>query len=178
MTATMQWYVIRCQTGREGKIRDSLLKRVKACAQAEKFGKVLVPTEGISSIRGGKKHVRERKIYPGYLMVEMDLDESTWFLVRETPGIGDFIGGESKPIAMQPHEVARLLDIDKAKEEGPKIKIEFKKGDTIKIKEGPFQNFDGVVEEIQPQKGLVKVSVTIFGRQTPVELEYWQVEAV
>lgn len=174
----MQWYVIRCQTGREGKIRDTLLKRVQGSPLVAQFGKVLVPTEGISSIRGGKKHVRERKIYPGYLMVEMDLDEKTWFLVRETPGIGDFVGGEQKPIPMQPHEVDRLLDLDRAKDEGPKIKIEFAKGDTVKIKEGPFQNFDGVVEEIQPQKGLVKVNVTIFGRQTPVELEYWQVEAV
>ena len=178
----MQWYVVRCQTGREKKIRDHLEKRVRRSALAERFGRILVPIEKVSTIRSGKKTMRERKVYPGYLMLEMDYIEEAWYLIRETPGIGDFIGGgrggDQRPVPMQEHEVQRILDLARGEEEAPKLKIEFKKGDTVKIKEGPFQNFDGLVEEIVPDKGLICVTVTIFGRQTPVELEYWQVEAV
>lgn len=174
-----QWYVLRVQTGREDKVRDSLARRVKESGLEERFGRIVVPTEKISQIREGKRSVRERKIYPGYLMVEVDLDEQTWFLVRETPGIGDFIGAHEKPIPMRPHEVERLLGQEtQAKEEAPQIKLEFKIGDMVKIKEGPFQNMDGRVEEIFPQKGLVRVQVAIFGRTTPVELEYWKVEPI
>lgn len=175
----MNWYVVRVQVGREDKIRDGLSRRIEKSPLKDRFGKLVVPTEKVSQIREGKKSVREKKIYPGYLMVEMDLDDDTWFLVRETPGIGDFIGGEQKPIPMKREEIDRLLGQEtKAKEEAPQIKVDFKVGDTVKIKDGPFQNMDGQVAEIFPQKGLVRVQVAIFGRTTPVELEYWKVEPV
>jgi transcriptional antiterminator NusG len=173
-----RWFVTRVQTGREDKVRDGLLRRIKATGLEEHFGDVVVPTEKVSQIRRGKKIVRERKVYPGYIMVEMDMDERAWFLVRETPGIGDFIGADFRPVPMESHEVDRLMRMVRPGDEEPKVKIDFKVGDSVKIKDGPFQNFDGVVSEIIPQKGLVKVNVAIFGRITPVELEYWQVEAV
>lgn len=178
-TMSKRWYVVRVQTGRENKVRDGLERRVKESGFADRFGRIVVPTEKISQIREGKRSVRERKIYPGYLMVEMDLDDQTWFLVRETPGLGDFIGADQKPIPMQQYEVDRLLGQEsQGKEEAPQIKLDFKVNDMVKIKEGPFQNMDGRVEEIFPQKGLVRVQVAIFGRTTPVELEYWKVEPI
>lgn len=142
----------------------------------DKIGRVLVLSEKVSEIRGGSKRVTERKSYPGYIFIEMDLDDNTWFLIRETPGIGDFVGPQMKPVALGSEEVNRLISEAEKVEEKPKLQINFQVGDRVKIKEGPFQNFDGVVEEVIPDKGLVKVIVTIFGRATPVELEYWQVE--
>lgn len=172
-----EWFVVRVQSGREDKVRDTLAKRVSSEGLDEYFGRIVVPSEKVSEIRGGKKRVGEKKIYPGYLMVEMDMVEKAWFLVRETPGIGDFLGSK-KPSPMLKHEVDKMLaEIDTTPEK-PSIKIEFKKGDQVRIKEGPFENFDGTVEDVNPIKGLVNVVVTIFGRATPVELEYWQIEAV
>lgn len=183
--AEKQWYVVRVQSGRENKVRDALLRRVKSKGLEGVIASVLVPTEAISEIRGGRKRVTQRKIYPGYLMIEMVLNDDTWFLIRETPGIGDFAGAGGidrrevpPPTPMADHEVSRILGEMKDQEERPKLKIDFRPGDTVKIKEGPFENFDGVVEEVLPDKGLVKVIVTIFGRATEVELEYWQVEAM
>jgi transcriptional antiterminator NusG len=174
----LRWYVVRVQTGREDKVRDTLEKQVKAAGLETQIAKVVVPTENVSEIRGGKKSVRKRKVYPGYLMVEMMMNRDTWYLVRGTAGIGDFLGSLGKPVPMQQHEVDRMLHAAAAVEQKPQIKIRFHKGDSVRIKEGPFENFDGVVEEVQPAKGVVKVIVTIFGRATPVELEYWQVESV
>lgn len=173
-----EWYVIRVQSGREDLVRDTLEKRVKTAGFENRVTRVLVPTEKVSEIKGGHKRVRERKLYPGYLMVEMDFDEQVWYLIRETPGIGDFVGSRSKPAPMASHEAERILHDMAKEEEKPKVRIEFSKGDNVKIKEGPFENFDGIVEEVIPGKGLVKVVVTIFGRPTPVELEYWQIEAI
>jgi transcriptional antiterminator NusG len=138
----------------------------------------MVPTEKVSEIKGGKRRVIQRKIYPGYIIVEMVLDDETWYLVRGTPGIGDFVGSESVPVPMEPHEVEKLIGGMQETEEKPKLKIEFDLGDRVKIKEGPFENFSGVVDEVNAQKGLVRVIVMIFGRETPVELEDWQVEPV
>jgi len=144
----------------------------------------MVPVEQVSEIRGGRRRVTERKIYPGYVMVEMEVGDSgevseeAWYLVRETPGIGDFIGAERRPVPMADHEVEKMLGDARRTEESPRLIINCKEGDSVKIKEGPFENFDGVVEEVNVGKGLVKVIVTIFGRATPVELEYWQVEPI
>lgn len=125
---------------------------------------------------GGKKRVFERKIFPGYIMVHMEVNEGTWYLIRETPGIGDFVGSSNKPLPMPAHEVDRILASMEEKQGKPKPKIEFHKGESVKIKEGPFENFDGVVDEVNTEKGTVNIIVSIFGRPTPVELEYWQVE--
>lgn len=171
-----RWYVVRVQSGREEQVRDGLLRRVKTAGLESKITAVVVPTEKVTEIRSGKKTVREKKKYPGYIMIEMVQDKDAWFLVRETPGIGDFLGLK-EPIPMAEHEVTRLLHEQAGTEEDkPKIKIDFQKGDNVRVKEGAFENFDGVVEEINSQKGLVTVTITIFGRATRVDLEYWQVE--
>ena len=173
-----RWYVVRVASNREERVRDNLLARVKAAGKQERVRNVLVPTEKVAEIKGGKRREVQRKIFPGYILVEMFLDEETWYLVRGTAGIGDFVGSESMPTPMEPHEVEKLIGGMKSTEDRPKLDVKFKVGDKVKIKEGPFENFSGVVDEVNTQKGLVRVNVMIFGRETPVELEYWQVEAI
>lgn len=180
-TDQLHWYVLRVQSNKEDSVRESLEKRIKAGGLEDQVVQVLVPTEKVSEIKGGKKRVSERKVYPGYVMVEMVLNDDTWYLVRETPGIGDFVGGapNTRPVPMPQHEVDKMIMGEAEKEaEQPTLKIDFKEGDAVKINEGPFENFSGVVQEVIPSKGLVKVEVTIFGRPTPVELEYWQIESI
>jgi transcriptional antiterminator NusG len=179
-----KWFILRVQSNREDSVRESLLKRIQAIKLGDLVDRVIVPTEKISEIKGGKRRIAERKLYPGYIMVEMETEdngripEKVWFMIKETPGIGDFLGSRTKPTPMKDNEVARMLEALEEKEEAPKIKIGFRSGDSVRIKEGPFENFDGYVEEINPAKGLVKVVVTIFGRATSIELEYWQIEAI
>lgn len=174
----LRWYVVRVQSGREESVKDGLLRRVNAAGLQTKITNVIVPTEKVTEIRSGRKTIREKKLYPGYIMIQMLQDKDAWFLVRETPGIGDFLGLK-EPIPMAEHEVNKMLvDQTGAEEEKPRIKIDFQKGDTVRVKEGAFENFDGIVEEINSQKGLVGITITIFGRATRVELEYWQVEKV
>ncbi len=145
---------------------------------------VIVPSEKVSEIKGGKKKIVERKIYPGYIIAEIEVDDNrqipkeVWFLIRETSGAGDFIGGQNKPVPMLRYEVEKLLSDIEHKEEKPRAKIEFNEGDKVRVKEGPFENYDGVVEEVLAASGRVKVMLTVFGRATPVELEYWQVETI
>jgi len=178
------WYVLRVQSSKEDQVRDALERRLKAEGLENIVSRVLVPSERISEIRGGQKRVRERKIYPGYIMVEIEADdggkipEAAWFTIRETMGIGDFLGGRSGPIPMSKSDVDKVLGEAEHKEQAPKLKIGFSGGEAVRIKEGPFENFEGTVEEVSAAKGTVKVIVTIFGRPTPVELEYWQVERV
>ena len=177
-TTDKKWYVVRVQSGREESVKDGLLRRVNAAGLNTKITNVIVPTEKVTEIRSGRKTVREKKLYPGYIMIQMLQDKDAWFLVRETPGIGDFLGLK-EPIPMAEHEVNKMLvEQTGAEEEKPRIKIDFQKGDTVRVKEGAFENFDGIVEEINSQKGLVGITITIFGRATRVELEYWQVEKV
>jgi transcriptional antiterminator NusG len=174
------WYVIRVQSGREDTLSSKILKKLKLAGHDHFVRSVVVPKQKISEVRDGKKRVREMKLYPGYFFMEMQLVEEIWYLLRDTPGVGDFVGGGAKPIPMTATEVKRLLDVleERERDEPPEIKIEVDKNDTVKIKEGPFENFEGVVEEVHPAKGQVRVMVTIFGRETPVDLEYWQVEKV
>ena len=140
----------------------------------------MVPTEKITEIRNNKKRVVERKSYPGYIMVQMELNEKTWFLVRETPGVGDFVGAHGTPTKMSDEEVNKMLhqEEEKTTAETPKVRIDVERGDRVKIKDGPFENFEGTVEEVIEQRGLVKVMLIIFNRPTPVDLEYWQVERI
>jgi len=179
-----QWYVLRVASNREEQVREALDRKVKIEGLEDRISRILVPTERRPAPRGrsGKKKYVERKMYPGYVFVEMELEEDgsigedAWFLIHETSGVGDFIGSDGKPTAMKPSDVEKmLLQVEKA-EEGAPISVEFAKGDMVKIKEGAFENFEGAVEEVLPDKGLVRVAITIFGRPTPVELEYWQVE--
>lgn len=175
----MDWYILKVQSNREDSIAAGLRRRIKIAGLDYFFGKVIVPTETVTEFKGGKKRVSKRKLYPGYLVVQMEVNEETWFLVRETPGIGDFTGAGGKPTPLLPHEVDRLIarQQDKA-EQSPKLKIAFSIGDRVKINEGTFENFQGEVSAIDETNGRVTVMINIFGRSTPVELEYWQVEAI
>jgi transcriptional antiterminator NusG len=174
------WYVLKVQSGREDTIRDALERRVKIHGLGDYFGRIVVPKEKITEIRNNKKRVVERKSYPGYIMVEMELNERTWFLVRETPGVGDFVGAHGTPTKMSADEVNKMLgqETAKAEEAAPRVRIDVERGDRVKIKDGPFEGFEGTVEEVVEQRGLVKVMLIIFNRPTPVDLEYWQVERI
>ena len=167
-----QWYVLKVQTNREKSIRDSLLRRIKLEQLEEFFGEVIIPTEKVIETKGGKKRTIERKLFPGYLMIQMILNDDTWYLVRDTSGVGDFTGAAGKPIAMQDHEIRQMLGKEEEKEvEQPRIKIEFATGDVVKIKEGTFESFEGTIEAIDQHTGKVTVLIEIFGRSTPTELQ-------
>lgn len=181
------WYVLKVQSSREDTIRDALQRRVKIQGLERFFGKqpdgkprIVVPTEKITEIRNNKKRIVERKTYPGYIMVQMELNERTWFLVRETPGVGDFVGAHGTPTKMTDAEVNQMLhqEEEKSTAEAPKVRIDVERGDRVKIKDGPFENFEGTVEEVIEGRGLVKVMLIIFNRPTPVDLEYWQLERI
>jgi transcriptional antiterminator NusG len=176
----LSWYVLKVQSGREDTIRDALERRVKIQGLGRYFGRIVVPTEKTTEIRNNKKRVVERKSYPGYIMVEMELNEKTWFVVRETPGVGDFVGAHGTPTKMIEAEVNQMLGQQTAAEteQVPKVRIDVERGDRVKIKDGPFENFEGTVEEVIEARGLVKVMLIIFNRPTPVDLEYWQVERI
>jgi transcriptional antiterminator NusG len=172
------WYVLRVASGQEDRVRRGLEARVKAKGMEERVPRILVPTESVTEMRGGKRRTMKRKIYPGYVIVEMELDEPTWFLIRETPGVGDFIGAHGRPEPMAQEEVDKLLGQVQKETERPRLKIEFSPADAVKIKEGPFEGYDGVVDEVDAKKGTVKVIITVFNRPTSVELGYWQVELI
>lgn len=171
------WYILKVQSNREDSIRDALQRRIAVAGLQDYFDEIIVPIETVAEFKNGKKRVVKRKLYPGYIVVHMELNEDTWFLVRETPGIGDFTGSGGKPTPMQPHDVNKIV----AKAEAPSdetvaIAIPFDRGDRVKIKEGTFENFEGDVDAIDRANGRVTVMINIFGRSTPVELEYWQIE--
>ncbi|HHI78491.1 MAG TPA: transcription termination/antitermination factor NusG [Planctomycetes bacterium] len=174
----LKWYIVRVQVGREDRIRQRLLLRIKQAGLEDKVPEVLLPVETITDIKSGKKRVVKRKLFPGYLMVQMDLDDDVWFVLKETSGFGDFVGARGKPVPMTDEEISKILGTMEESREKPKLSVQFDKGDRVKIKQGHFENFDGVVDEVNLEKGLVKVIVTIFGRATPVELEYWEVEPI
>ena len=174
-----QWYILKVQSNREDSIREALLRRVSIQGMDRFFGDVIVPKEQVTEFKGGKKKVVSRKLYPGYILVNMVLNDDTWYLVRETGGIGDFTGSGGRPSPMLPQDVAKLLHKAEEKaDESPRLKINFKKGDRVKINEGTFENFEGEVEQIDEANGRVTVMLSIFGRSTPVDIEYWQIESV
>ncbi|MBL9123605.1 MAG: transcription termination/antitermination factor NusG [Planctomycetaceae bacterium] len=173
------WYILKVQSNREDSIVDGLKRRVAIAGLDDYFGDIIIPIEMVTEFKNGKKKIVKRKLYPGYIMVNMQINDDTWFLVRDTAGIGDFTGAGGKPIPMQEHEIARLIaKKDEKTEEAPKLKINFKVGDRVKINEGTFENFEGDVDGIDEANGRVTVMINIFGRSTPVELEYWQVETI
>ena len=175
----MDWYILKVQSNREESIREGLRRRVAIAGLDSFFGDVIIPTEKVTEFKAGKRKVFKRKLYPGYLVVQMEITEETWFLVRETPGIGDFTGAAGHPTPMHPREVAAILAKQEEKaDEAPKLKISFRAGDRVKIKEGTFENFEGEVASIDETNGRVTVLINIFGRSTPVDIEYWQIEAV
>ncbi|MFM8291300.1 MAG: transcription termination/antitermination protein NusG [Planctomycetia bacterium] len=174
-----QWYILKVQSNREDSIRETLLRRISMHGLERWFGEVIVPKEQVTEFKSGKKRVVSRKLYPGYILVNMILNDDTWYLVRETGGIGDFTGSAGRPAPMLPQDVAKLLRKTEEKaEEAPRLKINFKKGDRVKINEGTFENFEGEVDAIDEANGRVRVLLSIFGRSTPVDIEYWQIESV
>src|ERR1035437_8674153 len=181
-TMTKNWYVLRVASNREDQVREALERKVKIENLGDLIGRIIVPTERIKRVKQGQQKVAERKLYPGYVFVEMELNgdgsipERAYYLFKDTQGVGDFIGQRNKPTAMAVKDVEKMLVEAEKPDTSTAVKVEFKKGDAVKIKEGPFENFDGSVDEIFPDKGVVRVIVTIFGRATPLELEYWQLE--
>ncbi len=176
-----RWYVLKVQSNRERTIRDSLLRRIRQEGLEEFFGDIVIPTEKVAETKGGKKRITEQKLYPGYLMVQMELNDETWYLVRTTSGVGDFTGAAGKPIPMEDHEIQRMLgQAEKAAkpDEPAKVKIPFQISDAVKIKEGAFESFEGTVESIDEANGKITVLIQIFGRPTPVDLEHWQAEQI
>ncbi len=175
------WYVLKVQSGREESIKESLLKHAKIQGLEKYFGQIIVPSERVSEIKGGTRRITERKRYPGYIMVNMAITDETWYLVRSIPGVGDFLGSAPgrKPAPMPEHEVETMLaQAEAMKEEAPRLRVDFAKGDMVKVKEGPFENSEGCVEEVIEAKGVVVVILEVFGRPTPVQFHYWEVEKV
>ncbi|MEO6055142.1 MAG: transcription termination/antitermination protein NusG [Chthoniobacterales bacterium] len=178
-----QWYVVHVLSGLEQKVQDNLQKRIKTEEMSDFVFEVLIPTERVQEIKRGKKTETTRKFFPGYLIVNMhlldddnQLVEQTWYFIRETNGVIGFAGTKDRPIPMRKAEVDGMLAQIREREDTIKPKISFEVGDKVKVADGPFQNQNGIVEEIDPIRGKLRVSVSIFGRETPVELEYWQVE--
>ena len=175
----MNWYILKVQSNRERSITDALQRKVAIEGLDRYFGQILVPTEKVTEFKAGKKKVVERKLWPGYIVVQMHLNDNTWFAVRETAGIGDFTGAAGKPAPMLPEEISKILQSEEeVTDEAPKLKLKFQPGDKVKIKEGNFESFEGDVHAIDEASGRVTVMISIFGRSTPVEFDYWQVEAV
>ena len=172
----MKWYVVHTQTGSEEKARAGLQGRMATTELKKYVGEIIVPTEQVAEIRGGKKRITARKFFPGYLIVKMDMTKESWYLVKTTPGITGFIGPGRRPTPISDEEVKAILQRTEDTETKPTPKITFEISESIRIAQGPFANFNGSVMEVYPERGKLKVSVSIFGRSTLVELEYWQVE--
>jgi transcriptional antiterminator NusG len=170
-----KWYVVHTMSGQERKVKANLEARIEAEEMGEFISRVLIPTENVSEVKAGKKRISTRLFYPGYILVEMEMADRTWHFVRQTGGVLGFLG-DKDPIPLLNEEVQEVLGQIEDKKEKVKPKVMFEVGETVKVTEGPFVNFNGVIEESNPEKGKLRVMVTIFGRSTPVELEYWQVE--
>jgi transcriptional antiterminator NusG len=181
--AIMRWYVLRVASNKEEQVRDALTRRIQIENMTDRVGRVLVPTVPERRVKGGQSKVYNRKLYPGYVFVEMlceedgSIQEDVWFLIKETTGVGDFIGSEGKPSAMNDPEVEKMLAIaERPDQTQSMVTLQYKKGDRVKIREGSFENFEGEVDSIDEQKQTVTVLITIFGRSTPVDVEYWNLE--
>ncbi len=174
---TKLWYVIHTYSGFENKVKLSLEERFAHAGLTDKLGDIIIPTEEVVEIRGGKKKISSRKFYPGYVLISVDMDQDIWYLIKNTSKVTGFPGGAS-PAPLSAAEVKDVMDQIKGEAKTPKPKFIFEKGENVRVIEGPFMNFNGVVEEVNPDKGKVKVMVSIFGRATPVELEFPQIERV
>lgn len=170
------WYIIHTYSGFEKKVAETLKSRVAAAGLSDQFGEIMVPSEDVLEVRQGKKTVTPKLFYPGYVLVEMDLNNDSWHLVRSTPRVTGFVGSGQMPSPLTAEEVDRIVHRVEIAAEHPKPKLSFEKGETVKINEGPFKDFTGLVDEINDDRSTLRVMVTIFGRSTPVELDFYQVE--
>jgi transcriptional antiterminator NusG len=174
--APKQWYIVHTYSGFEGKVRDSLQQRAEAMGMADVIEEILIPTEEVVEVREGKKKKSTRKFFPGYVLVKMAMSDEAWHVVKNTPKVTGFVGTGNKPVPLSEAEVARIVNQVTVAADKPKPKHEFQVGETVRIVDGPFSNFTGQVEEVNEDRSTLKVMVTIFGRATPVELEFLQVE--
>jgi len=170
------WYILHTQTGHEDKVKSNLENRLKDSPLKDLISQILIPTEKVSEVKEGKKKIFERKIFPGYVLIQMEMTDESWYLVRNAPGVTGFVGPGKKPTALSKTEIDNIIKQTEEKKEKPIPKVAFEKGEGVRVKEGPFTNFNGAIEDVNPVKQKLKVMVSIFGRATPVELEYWQVE--
>jgi len=170
------WYIIHSYSGFEKKVAETLRSRVDAAGLSDRFGEILIPTEDVIEMRHGKKVVTPKLFYPGYVLVEMEMDNDTWHLVRSTPRVTGFVGSGQMPSPLTAEEVDRIVHKVEIASEHPKPKLEYEKGESVKITDGPFKDFTGTVDEINDDRSTLRVMVTIFGRATPVELDFYQVE--
>ena len=171
-----KWYVIHTQTGKEDSVKKGLENMLERDPVNREFiGEIFIPTEKVAEIRSGEKKITQRKFYPGYLLVEMELNDKSWYFIKNTFGVTGFVGTRTKPIALDDKEVAEIVDQTKEHVK-PVPKVLFQNGEVVRVKEGPFKNFSGTIEETNLEKGKIKVMISIFGRATPVDLEAWQVE--
>lgn len=173
------WYVVKVQSGREETIKEAIERRVKIEGLEEYYGKIVVPVERVTEMRNGKRYVKERKLYPGYIMANVEYNDRVLYLFRETSGVGDFVGGSlnKPPQPMKPHEVERMMGAPTGPKDVP-VKPKFDRGDKVRVRDGTFTGMEGEVKELLEAKNSVRVELTIFGRPVPVELEYWQVETL
>ena len=172
-----QWYVIQAYSGYEKSVKKALVDRIRRSSVAEKFGRILVPTEEVVEVRSGQKSVSERKFFPGYVFIEMELNDESWHLVKSTPKVSGFIGGTAmRPTPIHESEIEKILQQIQEGGEKPRPKTLFEIGESVRVKDGPFVDFEGNVEDVNYEKNKLRVLVTIFGRATPVELEFGQVE--
>jgi transcription termination/antitermination protein NusG len=174
----LKWYIVHVYSGFESKVKIALEERVASSPHPEKFGEVLVPTEEIVELVKGKRKTSSRKFYPGYILVRMELDDETWHIVNDTAKVSGFLGGRERPTPISDEEAELIINRMEAGKEKPQPKYYFESGDEIRVIDGPFSNFNGTVEDVNPEKGKIKVLVSIFGRSTPVELEFVQVQKI
>jgi transcriptional antiterminator NusG len=174
--SSMNWYIVHTYSGFENKVAESLRTRAEAFGFAHRIGQVLIPTEEVVELRNGKKVTSKRLVYPGYVLVQMEMDDDLWHAVKATPRVTGFLGGGNVPSPLSADEVNQILYRQQSSAERPRPKLSFEKNETVRIIEGPFTNFQGKVDEVNTERGTLRVMVTIFGRSTPVELEFLQVE--
>ena len=172
---TLKWYIIHVYSGFENKVKAALEDRIASSSHPEKFGEVVLPTEQVVELVKGKRRESSRKYYPGYLLVQMALDDETWYIVNNTAKVTGFLGGRDRPTPISDKEAERILNRMEAGKLEPQPKFHFEIGDEIRVADGPFANFNGTVQEVNPEKGKIRVLVSIFGRPTPVELDFIQV---
>ncbi len=173
-----KWFIIHTYSGFEQKVAESLRSRSQAFGYSDKIGQILIPTEEVVELRAGKKVTSKRLLYPGYVLVEMEMNDQLWHEVKNTPRVTGFVGGGNTPVPLSPDEVNSILYRQASSAERPRPKLTFEKGETVRINDGPFTNFSGKVDEVNPERNTLRVLVTIFGRATPVELDFLQVEKI
>jgi len=171
-----QWYIVHTYSGYEAKVRESLKQRVDALGMNESIGEILIPTEDVVEMRGGEKIISKKKFFPGYVLINMEMSDNAWHVVKNTPKVTGFVGMGSKPTPLTQEEVDRIINQVSVAAEKPKPKFQFQRGEQVRIIDGPFTNFQGVVDEVNNDRATLKVMVTIFGRATPVELDFLKVE--